>query len=173
MTKKSLHVVWFAVLGLVLLSSFTGASPDPWLEIAAEQAQVIYDHFAAEEFAAIYAAMAPDIQGSMSLEEYVDYQERHFQRLRLRITEIEVGNPRIRASLPRSLTTVTSVDSYQYVISVPVSYRASFLVMRMRHEESLDKDVYFGVKETDDGEEKLVLLWDPAALEEDESDGEQ
>ncbi len=141
-------------------------------ENAALWAEAIYALYAAEEFAAVYSHMAPEIQKMVTEEVYVQHQENHFRRHRLRISDVTAQKVIPDPKLPPTLQEPLAAGDYDGVVSVSMEYAASFLVLGLRHTETLNKDVFFAWKRRDGDSVRWYLLWDPSSLEEDAPDGE-
>ena len=157
------------MLLLLFVSVTSAAGFDQTLleEQALGWAARIYELYAEERFPEVYAHMTFEIKDRVTEEDYTEYQEYHFRRLHLRITEITVKEASVNPSLPRSLLELVETDSYDAVVGVVVQYKVSFLVFGLRHEETVDKDVFFLVNEDSDGILQWYLLWDPSSMEED------
>lgn len=128
----------------------------------------VYENYAAELFEDVYGVMHPKIQAVLSEEEYVAFQTHHFQRLRLRISEIEVGDVNANPRIPLALQELLSEDVEQ-VYGVSLRYRAQF-VSGVRMSQTSSKTVLVAVVNQETEAESVYLLWDPSSIDEEEQE---
>lgn len=131
--------------------------------------EVVYQNYAAELFAKVYEVMHPSIQAVLSKEEYLGFQEYHFRRLSLRISEIKVDKVSKNVRVPSSLRELLSADSRYEFYGVGLSYRAHF-VSGVRLNQDVSKTVFVAVSNPGTKEESIYLLWDPGSIEEEEQE---
>ncbi|GEM_PF-1637257 len=162
-----------AVLWLVLLTSGSGSAGNDGLELealhSAEQlTQEVYAAYAAEQFEDVYRWMAPEIREVMTKKQYTEYQEHHFERLRLALTDIEVSDSDTAERPPRGLRTLID-DAYDAYLTVKVQYTASFYALGSQRTETIDKTVYWAAVYEEPDQVTVYLLWDPEDVLEEES----
>lgn len=131
--------------------------------------EVVYQNYAAERFGDVYAVMHPSVQAVLAAEEYLAFQTHHFQRLRLRISEIEVGEVGTNPRIPLALQGLLSDDFEQQLYGVSLRYRAQF-VSGVRMSQTISKTVYVAVMNQGTDKESTYLLWDPSSIEEEEQE---
>lgn len=129
----------------------------------------VYEDYSAKHFSSVYDVMHPNVKEQITKEEYVVFQEHHFERLKLSISEIEVGEVKENPRIPSQLRPFLSADGEE-VYGVELSYRARF-VSGMRFNQRIAKTVYVAVEGLE-GTERIFLLWDPTATQEEEQDNE-
>ncbi|NMB19668.1 MAG: hypothetical protein GX979_02260 [Firmicutes bacterium] len=127
----------------------------------------VYHDYAAESFAEVYGVMYPTIRDVVTEEDYVSFQEGHFTKLRLQLTDIEVGDVRETPRLPRTLRPFVQDQGNVQTYGVEISYNAQF-VRAGRHRQSISKTVYVALLDSGTAEE-LYLLWDPNSMQEEET----
>lgn len=163
------------VLVFVLVLSFAlcgVASGETTLELRLQDfTQLIYENYAAELFTEVYEMMYPSIHLLLSEEEYVGFQQHHFQRLRLSISKIEVGEVTTSPKLPSALNTFASGQDGQDIYGVALNYEARF-VSGVRFKQNISKIVYLAVVNKNTPEESIYLLWDPSSMQEEEKDND-
>ena len=129
----------------------------------------VYQEYAGQAFDAVYAAMYPSIQESVSEEDYLEFQRHHFERLRLELKEIEVGEVNENPELPRTLRQLLPPNQVLHVYGVEISYRAHF-VRGVKLNQGVSKTVYVAVGHPSSTQKSLYLLWDPSSMEDGETD---
>ncbi len=127
-----------------------------------------YKDYAAESFDAVYAVMYPSIRETISEEEYVTFQRHHFERLSLKLRDIEAGEVSYRPRLARSLRQFLPEDENLHVYGVDISYTAHF-VRGVRVNQNVSKAVYVALVHPGTIGESLYLLWDPSSMEDEET----
>lgn len=165
LTKKTLVVVALFSLVLAGVASGQGSIHQRLHNFVA----LVYESYATEAFGEVYEVMHPSIQGTLSKDEYVTFQEHHFERLRLEISEIEVGKVSTNPRIPSPLRTLLPLDLKHELYGVDLSYRAHF-VSGIRLNQSISKTVYVAVANPGTTEESMYLLWDPSSIEEEEQE---
>ncbi len=166
MTKKVLIVSL-----LCLLVSGAAFSKDTTISILQNFVASVYQDYADESFEAVYSVMYPSVQKSVSEREYVQFQEHHFKRLRLELTDIVVGEVREDPRLPRILGSFLADDDELKVYGVDLSYRARF-VSGVRLNQTVSKTVYIVLVDPGTSHESIFLLWDPTTIEEEGTDND-
>lgn len=127
----------------------------------------IYSDYAAESFEAVYAVMHPSVKALVTEDEYTAFQQRQFSRLRLSISDVEVGEVKHNPRLPASLRAILPADAKEAVYGIEISYQASF-VRGMRFTQRISKTVYAATLDPHGHEPTMYLLWDPKSMEEEE-----
>lgn len=128
----------------------------------------VYDDYGSQAFAEVYAAMYPRIAELVSEEEYVAFQQHHSAKLSLKLTDVAVGDVSENPRLPRTLRQMVAEDASLQVYGVDVKYRAHF-VSGTQRTQRISKTVYVALVDAGTPQESLYLLWDPSAMEEEES----
>ena len=161
MTKKAF------VLAVLLCFLIRGTAHSKDFPTAMLQGFVrdVYQDYAAEKFAEVYAVMHPAIHAALSEAEYVEVQQHHFARLSLVISEIEVGEVLENPRISRSLRSMLPEDEELQVYSVDLSYRAQF-TSGIRLNQGVSKTVYVALANAGTKDEALYLLWDPSFIQE-------
>lgn len=131
----------------------------------------VYQNYAAELFIKVYGAMHPSIHSVLSEEEYLAFQEHHFERLSLKISEIEVGEVSANPRIPAPLRALLPADSGLQLYGVGLSYRAHF-ISGIRLNQGISKTVYIAVANPGAQEESMYLLWDPNSIWEEEQNND-
>jgi hypothetical protein len=165
MTKKMLVVL---LCWGILLSGVAYGESEANTHLQ-EFVRQVYQDYAAESFAAVYTEMYPSIQARVSEDEYVAFQRGHFERLSLKVRDVEVGTVTENPRLVRALRQLLSDDESRQVFGVEISYAASF-VRGTRYDQSITKTVYVAVVDWGTAHESICLLWDPSAMEEEETE---
>ena len=129
----------------------------------------VYNDYSAELFAEVYGVMYPSVHDVLSEEEYVSFQEHHFERLKLAISEIEVGEVTCDPRLPTTLRKLISEDDEHTIYGVSLSYRAKF-TSGVRFNQEVSKTVYVAVVNYGLSGEEIYLLWDPSSTQEEEQE---
>ena len=166
MTKRSLVLLTCCLCMLVHSVTYSTSSVATRLQSFVSE---VYQDYAAGSFDAIYAVMYPSIQGSISEEDYVQFQRHHFERLRLELSNIEVGEVSENPTLARTLRQLLPEDENLDVYGVDLSYRAHF-VRGVRFNQNVSKTVYVAIAHLGTTSESLYLLWDPSSMEDEETE---
>ena len=163
LTKKALLVVVLFSLVLTGIAFAQGGINHRLQDFVA----LIYQNYAEGLFGEVYEVMHPSIQTVLSKEEYLTFQEHHFERLSLKIREIKVGEVSSNPRIPPSLRSLLPTDLEHDLYGVDLSYRAHF-VSGIRLNQIMEKTVYIAVANPGTKEESMYLLWDPSSIEKEE-----
>lgn len=155
LTKKILVCV---LLLLTLPTTIFASSLEEEVESFVSE---VYTLYANQEFAQVYNLMHPKVQAGLDQDDYIKFQEHHFQRLRLKISELEVEEVKKNPRLPQEMQEFVT-DSNETVYGVSLSYRAHF-TSGIRLNQKITKTVFVVAS---DPSLTLYLLWDPSSLEE-------
>lgn len=128
----------------------------------------IYGHYAQENFTKVYNAMHPAVRAVLEKDDYLDFQKHHFNRLRLKISEIQVGDIKANPPLNQSLRELLAEEKNYALYGASLSYRAHF-TSGVRLNQKVTKTVFVVVSDPNTKDEALYLLWDPNSLEEEVS----
>ncbi len=152
---------------LCLLVSGVAYGADPLSNRLQSFVSQVYQDYATGSFGAVYAVMYPGIKEAISEEEYVAFQEEHFERLSLQLQEIQVGEIGNNPRLPRSLRQLLPDDESLFVYGVDISYTARF-VRGVRFNQTISKAVFVALVNPGTSRESIYLLWDPSSMKEEE-----
>lgn len=165
MTKKIFCIVFLLIFSVNSLAFAKGKIDERLQDFVA----LVYENYSLERFAEVYKVMYPSIQEILSEEEYTDFQEHHFKRLSLAISEIEVGEVTKDPRIPSALRRLLSSDLEHHIYGVALSYKAQF-VSGLRFNQDISKSVYVAVVNPNLPEESIYLLWDPTSTQEEEQE---
>ncbi|HKM43140.1 MAG TPA: hypothetical protein VJZ70_04020 [Limnochordia bacterium] len=165
MTRK----IYVMVICLCLFLSGLAYSEHAYTTRLQDFVANVYDDYGAQSFDAVYAVMYPSIAERVTEGEYAEFQQHHFTRLSLELSDIEVGEVSEGPRLTRSLRQLLPDDEDLPVYGVEITYRAHF-VSGVQRNQRISKTVYVALVDPGTAGESLYLLWDPSSMEEEETD---
>lgn len=134
--------------------------------------EMIYQHYADENFDGVYNNFLPLLKERLARENYVSFQKENFKKYNLKYSNIDVGKAEkiTYQDLPDE---IKFGDQADYYYKIKVSYQLNFTHLGQQREEKSEKDVYLAEKkflQTGD-KNRFYLIWNPDPAEDSDKDG--